>query len=931
MSAALVNVRNWFKDDDGPLGAFYEGLFDDDDDGWLEAGESRTPGVAGLSTAALQGPTGYDGIYRTWNLDLDGDLVPDAPWFPGSARGYPILAVLDYNAGGYQLTRAPTLSAATSAGQAQVALSWTALVTRNFWLDGPDITYSLIRDDGAAFKVLLEETGDLRYTDASVTAGTTYTYQVAAVVQGGEATRSAALQVVAGAGNQPPVAVGALADRTLRAGGGAVRVNVAGAFADPENDALTYGASSSATGVATVVTSGAQVTITPAGTGAATITVTATDAAGSNTSAGQRFRATVWPATAVDYDADDDGLIEIATPAQLDAVRHDLDGDGTPASGGATSYRAAFADAGDGLGCGGVDGCTGYELAADLDLDTNGSGGPDAGDDYWNGGRGWDPIGSDADPFAAILDGNGRTIANLFIAAAGGGGVANAGLFGVTGPTSVIRGVGLAGVAVRARGDYVGSLIGVNNGIVTASHATGRVEGDDFVGGLVGLNGGAVATSYATGRVEGDLGIGGLAGVTSGAVAASYATGRVAGRSEIGGLVGFVFGGTVNASYSTGPATGAGNVGGLVGRFERGDVTASYATGLVTGDTNTGGLVGNFSNDDITNSYWNLATQGLIFGKGSDDSNNNGALDAGETNTLAAGQTDAELRAPTGYTGIYANWNVNVDGRSGQDGPWDFGADHNYPTLKAPTGFSFGAQQGPGPVVDFQLGVVWCHSSDPDRDSYYCEVDGSWETPTATGEGTLTNVYQVRYSGDGRATWTDWVDVAGRPLQAGPGIHYAVFVDAFLPKVFGAWRYALQVRAVSSGSAHNYGKADPGYYWGDPSRFVDIPRVDHDYDNDGLIEIWNSAQYKARGLDLNNDGRPDAPLVDADGDGVPEDAANLQWRRAFINAADNMGCPASGCIGYELPPYSALTWFPVTKVIPLAARTTTPTTTASSR
>ena len=42
---------------------------------------------------------------------------------------------------------------------------------------------------------------------------------------------------------------------------------------------------------------------------------------------------------AVDYDADDDGLIEIATLAQLDAVRHDLDGDGVPA--GATAGTGA--------------------------------------------------------------------------------------------------------------------------------------------------------------------------------------------------------------------------------------------------------------------------------------------------------------------------------------------------------------------------------------------------------------------------------------------------------------------------------------------------------------------------------------------------------------------------------------------------------------
>ena len=31
-----------------------------------------------------------------------------------------------------------------------------------------------------------------------------------------------------------------------------------------------------------------------------------------------------------DYDTDDDGLIEISTLEQLDAVRYDLDGDGVP-------------------------------------------------------------------------------------------------------------------------------------------------------------------------------------------------------------------------------------------------------------------------------------------------------------------------------------------------------------------------------------------------------------------------------------------------------------------------------------------------------------------------------------------------------------------------------------------------------------------------
>ena len=611
------------------------GADDLDADGWLEAGESRTPGVAGWSTAALQTPTGYDDIYRTWNIDLDDDGAPDTPWFLLSARSYPILAVLDYNAGGYQLSRVPTLMATTSTGQAQVELTWTALNAS--WAAGPAIFYTLIRDDGATFEVLLEESADLQYTDTDVTAGTTYTYQVAAVVQGGEPTRSAVLAVVAGVGSQPPVAVGTLADQTLRAGGSAVTVDIEGAFQDPEDDTLDYVVSSSATGVATVGRSGMQVTITPVAAGAATIMVTATDTMGSNTSTEQRFIATVWSATAVDYDADDDGLIEIQELAQLDAVRHDLDGDGVPVPGRATSYRAAFANAVDEMGCAGVDGCTGYELADNLDFDTDMSGAADAGDDYWNGGTGWEPIGDATRPFTATFDGNGQTIANLFIEAYL---VDDKGLFGVAGSGSVIRGVGLTRVEVQGDNfvDVVGGLVGDNHGVVSASYVAGRVTGADLVGGLVGWNRGVVAASYATGRVTGDLAVGGLVGVNNGAVIASYATGRVAGRSGIGGLVGLLSGGRVEASYAIGRASGTDNVGGLLG---------------------SKGIYG----DDVTNSYWDTRTSGLT------------SSDQGQ------GYATGSLQAPTGYTGLYRAWSVDLDGDRRRESPWHFGTAAQYPAL----------------------------------------------------------------------------------------------------------------------------------------------------------------------------------------------------------------------------------------------------------
>ena len=115
----------------------------------------------------------------------------------------------------------------------------------------------------------------------------------------------------------------------------------------------------------------------------------------------------------VDYDADDDGLIEIATLAQLDAVRHDLDGDGVPvgsgtaAASGAAARAAAFPDAAERMGCP-APACVGYELVADLDFDTDGSGAADAGDAFWNGGAGWRPIGTLDEPFTAVFSGNGR-------------------------------------------------------------------------------------------------------------------------------------------------------------------------------------------------------------------------------------------------------------------------------------------------------------------------------------------------------------------------------------------------------------------------------------------------------------------------------------------------------------------------------------------
>ena len=61
----------------------------------------------------------------------------------------------------------------------------------------------------------------------------------------------------------------------------------------------------------------------------------------------------------------------------------------------------------------------------------------------------------------------------------------------------------------------------------------------------------------------------------------------------------------------------------------------------------------------------------------------------------------------------------------------------------------------------------------------------------------------------------------------------------------------------------------------------------YDTDSDGLIEISNAAQLNAI-------------RWDTDGDGAPTSGKESDYTTAFPNAPSGMGCPATGCTGYEL-------------------------------
>ena len=318
-----------------------------------------------------------------------------------------------------------------------------------------------------------------------------------------------------------------------------------------------------------------------------------------------------------DYDLDDDGLIEVDSLAQLDAIRWDLNGDGavdTVTSVADTAkYHAAFSNVLTGMGClrdhddattAKVAGCIGYELTRDLDFDENNDGNiTSADDDYWNGGKGWKPIGEVwAKQFTATFDGNGKTISNLFIKDTA---ATYVGLFGVIGTGGRVERLGMQNVNVTGLRD-VGGLVGNNGGTISASYATGSVAGDANVGGLVGSNDGTISASYATSSVNGGapvgtlgVDVGGLVGYNRGTISASYATGSVTVgyHGMAGGLAGINgYGGTVRDSYATGSVTSTrsgsgGSLGGLVS-VNGGIISASYATGPVAGGGQVGGLVG---------------------------------------------------------------------------------------------------------------------------------------------------------------------------------------------------------------------------------------------------------------------------------------------------------------------------------------------------
>jgi len=217
-----------------------------------------------------------------------------------------------------------------------------------------------------------------------------------------------------------------------------------------------------------------------------------------------------------------------------------------------------------------------------------------------NGGKGWQPIGTEDDIFSGTFDGQGHEIRDLFINRPDENLI---GLFvGVSG-AGVVENIGVVDAYVVGE-IHTGGLAGGNAGTITNSYATGSVVGNWSVGGLVGGNSGdgTVSYCYFNGSVTGNVYVGCLVGFNSYAVVSnSYSTNSATGGGAVGGLVGVNERGYVINSYSVGSADGVGIIGGLVGA-NAGNVSESYSKTSVTGNSSVGGLVGG-NGGNVTNCY----------------------------------------------------------------------------------------------------------------------------------------------------------------------------------------------------------------------------------------------------------------------------------------------------------------------------------------
>ncbi len=311
----------------------------------------------------------------------------------------------------------------------------------------------------------------------------------------------------------------------------------------------------------------------------------------------------------IDVDSDSDGLIEIHNIHQLNEIRNNLDG------------TALFNDS---TGCP-RNGCYGFELAADINFDTNQDGVIDSQDDYWNDGLGWDPIGPIRGTyFSGSFNGNGYAIKNIYI----------------------------------NRPDQ--SYIGLFSRVKKHSDLDNQISNFAFTGALSSISG----NNY----------VGFLAGSISDiSITLIFSGGKSSASSYSGGLVGYGTNIRLSNIFSSTSITVSSEGGGIAGGLYKSILFQSIATGSVQSSKigDAGGLSGDATWGEISYSHW--ADNSTTMASPSAYSHGSEFNDIYRT-SLADLQCALSVNDTLCVEGkaLYNNWDPNL---------WDFGTPEQLPAL----------------------------------------------------------------------------------------------------------------------------------------------------------------------------------------------------------------------------------------------------------
>lgn len=117
------------------------------------------------------------------------------------------------------------------------------------------------------------------------------------------------------------------------------------------------------------------------------------------------------------------------------------------------------------------------------------------GGNFYNGGRGWEPIGNSSTPFRGKIDGNGHSILGLYMNHASAD---YSGLFGYADVNSEICSINLAEVEIKG-GLYTGGIVAYTEGLVNSCSVSGNISTCDMedqnyahrrMGGVIGYSSG---------------------------------------------------------------------------------------------------------------------------------------------------------------------------------------------------------------------------------------------------------------------------------------------------------------------------------------------------------------------------------------------------------------------------------------------------------